>query len=346
VRIDRLETPDASDGLAGRQPGSKQDMQRRLDALAHGHPSSPYHENDSRRPAVPDLRQYQAPEPADRDGGQRDHPRPFTDAEHSEHVTEIRQHLDKARADGLATDQQYKIDKDADAWSKARRTAHDSIIKDMYAEASGVPTEHQAVIAGGLGGSGKSTVLQDWSGIDRSRYLTINPDDIKEEMASRGLVPNVEGLSPMEACDLAHEESSHIARQLAARAQADGKNVIWDITMASRATTERRIEDLRSAGYTKIEGIFVDIPVETSVARADARHREGYDEYRAGKGVGGRFVPAEVIRGQSDPDWGSLNRRTFEAVKSKFDEWSLYDNSVDGRAPALVDASQREERAS
>jgi hypothetical protein len=34
VRIDRLEMPDASDGLVDRQPGSRQDMRRRLDGLA------------------------------------------------------------------------------------------------------------------------------------------------------------------------------------------------------------------------------------------------------------------------------------------------------------------------
>ena len=33
----------------------------------------------------------------------------------------------------------------------------------------------------------------------------------------------------MEASYLAHEESSHVAKRLARRAQADGKNVIWDI---------------------------------------------------------------------------------------------------------------------
>ena len=38
-------------------------------------------------------------------------------------------------------------------------------------------------MAGGLGGAGKSTVLEKYAGIDRSKYLTINPDDIKEEMA-------------------------------------------------------------------------------------------------------------------------------------------------------------------
>ncbi len=111
--------------------------------------------------------------------------------------------------------------------------------------------------------------------------------------------------------------------------------------MSGHASTERRIDDLRAAGYGRVEGIFVDIPVETAVTRADARHREGQDDYHIGKGCGGRFLPDEVILAQADPEWGSLNRRTFEAVKHRFDSWARYDNSA--AAPVLEDAKDTEE---
>jgi hypothetical protein len=48
-------------------------------------------------------------------------------------------------------------------------------------------------------------VLGKHAGIDLTRYLTINPDDVKEEMGRRGLIPDVPGLSPMEASDLVHD---------------------------------------------------------------------------------------------------------------------------------------------
>jgi hypothetical protein len=47
-------------------------------------------------------------------------------------------------------------------------------------------------MVGGLGGAYKSTVLEKHAGIERSQYLTINPADIKEAMAERGLIPEVE----------------------------------------------------------------------------------------------------------------------------------------------------------
>jgi predicted ABC-type ATPase len=213
---------------------------------------------------------------------------------------------------------------------------HGVIIDDIYAGASDVPCEYKAIVAGGITGAGKTTVLEGHAGIDRSQYLTINPDDIKEELAKRDLIPAVESHSPMEASDLVHEESSHIAKQLAIRARADGKNIIWDITMSASATTERRIDDLRGAGYTSVTGIFVDIPVEVSITRAEARHRHDEDLYRAGEGLGGRYVPEDYIASRADEEWGSKNRRTFEELKPRFDNWTIFDNGVDDRDPIRV----------
>ena len=113
----------------------------------------------------------------------------------------------------------------------------------LYDAASGVPNDHKAIIAGGLAGAGKTTVLEKHAGIDRSQYLTINPDDIKAEMAKRGMVPKVDGLSPMEASDLIHEESSYMARQLATRARPTARTSSGTSPCLIRAKTEKRIEE-------------------------------------------------------------------------------------------------------
>jgi predicted ABC-type ATPase len=285
-------------------------LARRLDALPEGHPSS------------------QAERPRETDG------RLLSDAEWTEHVAEVRDGLE----DGVSTDRLHTIDEARQIWTDERDLIHDEIIEEIYVASSSVPCDGKAIVAGGLGGAGKTTVLQDRVGIDLSQYLMINPDLIKEKLAERGLVPTVAGLSPMECSSLAHEESSHIARWLAHRAIADRKNVIWDITMSSHQSAETRISELRSEKY-EVEGIFVDIPIETSVVRADVRHREGHEDYLRGQGLGGRYLAPEVIRAQADPDWGSKNRRVFEDVKQECDSWRLYDNSVYGRPAVLIDAS-------
>src|SRR5262249_26801405 len=135
---------------------------------------------------------------------QRDTVEPLTDAEYAEHVQEVRDRLEQARADGLATDEQYTIDPDREIWSEHREAFHDAIIDELYRRAFNVPNERQAIIAGGLPGAGKSTVLEGPVGIDRSRFLIIDPDEIKAELARRGLIPKIEKLSPMEASGLVH----------------------------------------------------------------------------------------------------------------------------------------------
>jgi predicted ABC-type ATPase len=328
------------------------ELSDRLERLPPGHPSSPYEADGTRRQPIPRLRdldtgttddadiepiatdawptsESDSPRPADTSG-------PYTDAEWSGHREDARIRIADANRRGLSTEVQYGVDGDGEAWVASRRAEHGVIIDDIYARASDVPCEYKAIVAGGMAGAGKTTVLAGHAGIDRSQYLTINPDDIKEELAKRALIPVVEGLSPMEASDLVHEESSHIAKQLAIRARADGKNIIWDITMSSSATTERRIDDLRGAGYTSVIGIFVDIPVDVSMTRAEARHRYDEDLYRAGKGLGGRYVPEEYIASGADEEWGSKNRRTFDELKPRFDGWTIFDNGVDDRDPIRV----------
>jgi predicted kinase len=345
--VARTDQPSEADGVDLRalpEPsGEREVLRRRLERLPPGHPSSPIQDHDGAETVdlpAPDRADEQARDDRSTEDADR---RPLTDAEHAEHVTEVRDLLDKAAAEGLATDLQHTTDEDHEQWTEERAILQDAIIADVYEAASDVPCDGRAILAGGLPGAGKTTVLEQYAGVDRSQYLTVNPDDVKVEMARRGMIPEVAGLTPMEASELVHEEASYVAKQLALRAMPDGKNVIWDITMSSRESTEKRINDLRAFEYSRIEGIFVDIPPETSIRRADDRHRQDHESYRAGQGLGGRFVAADVIASQADPDWGSRNRKTFEEVKPRLDSWAQYENSVDGRAPVLADSSATEE---
>jgi hypothetical protein len=262
----------------------------------------------------------------------------MTDEEYTAHTAMIEDRIGAALKSGKATDAVYGVDVDRGVWSAERAKVHKEIVNDLYRrEAAGVPNEGKAVIAGGLGGAGKSTVLKGHAGVDTSRYLTLNPDDVKEEMAKRGMIPKVEGLSPMESSALIHEESSHITNLLAKRAYGEKKNVIWDITMASKGSVQRRINELRQSGYDDLSAVFVDIPVETSVERALSRHRRGAELFQTGKGLGGRYVPPSIIRKNTSSTSSSANRQVFDDLRGQFDTWSLYDNS--GAAPKRVAVS-------
>ena len=107
-----------------------------------------------------------------------------------------------------------------------------------------------------------------------------------------------------------------------------------------RKERQRRIDDLREAGYDQIDGIFVDIPITTSIRRTESRHREGHEKYLAGEGLGGRYIPPEVLQRQEDAEFGSTNKRAFNALGSEFTNWTMYDNSVDGHPARLIDSSR------
>jgi predicted ABC-type ATPase len=257
----------------------------------------------------------------------------LNDEQYAAHTRAVEQRINDALRHGESTDTRYAVDVDRGIWQPERARIHREIVSDLYDRHSkGVPSDGEAVIAGGLGGAGKGTVLKGPAGIDQRRYITLNPDDVKEEMVRRGLVPHVEGLSPMEASPLIHEESSHITNLLAKQAYADRKNVIWDITMSSRGSVQRRIAELREAGYTDITGLFVEIALEKSVERALARHRRGLTTAH-----GGRYVPPSIIRKNASSRASSANREVFDALRDRFDHWSLYDNS--GSAPHRIGGS-------
>jgi len=304
-------------------------LRERAKHLPPGSPSSPYAEDGTLRPPEPSLKEIELPEP------------PLTDAQWAVHRQEVADRLDKAVADGISTNALHTIGPDHEEWTLERAQVHKQIIAKLYDRATDVPSDRQAIIAGGLAGAGKSTVLEKHAGIDRSEYLTVNPDDFKEELARRGLLPDIPGLSPMEASSLAHEETSYLARQLARRAIVDGKNIIWDITMSRADSATGRMVELRAAGYENVEGIYVDIPIDESIGRAEARHRRDHDIYLAGQSVGGRCVTPAITRRQADPEFGSINRRVFEEVKDQFDKRSVYDNSRDGGVPVLVAHGRR-----
>ncbi|MGI9006313.1 MAG: zeta toxin family protein [Streptosporangiaceae bacterium] len=308
----------------------KRQLARRADTnLPDGHPSSPRDENGTpRRPGI-SMADVETLTP------------PLTDAQWADHVTAVVDRIEKAGLAGLTTEVLHTTDSDHRIWSSERSRLHTQIIDEVYIKTADVPCERLAIMAGGLPGAGKSTVMENHTGIDRPRYLTINPDDFKEDLARRGALPDVKGLSPMEASALAHAESSFLARVLAVKALADGRNVIWDITMSSVKTASGRIDELRDAGYRQVDAIFVDLQPEVSVTRADSRHRHGHELFLGRVGLGGRCLIADIIRTQTNAEYGSVNRRVFETLKDRFDNWSVYDNSVDGQPPRLVDSSEK-----
>ena len=214
------------------------------------------------------------------------------------------------------------------AYTPERAAIQAEIVDSVFeeADARGAKRDAKALFMGGLPGAGKSTALsqdrvQKMLGVDLDDYIVINPDDIKERLVEEGLVPEYPGLSPMEASFLMHEESSKIAWDIATRAQTQGYNIVWDITMSSTGSVEKRIQQLQDevGPQYEMQGLFVDVKPETSVLRAMGRHKSGMEKDKHG----GRLVPPFVTLEAADDEYSSTNRRAFEQMKDNFSNWTL-----------------------
>lgn len=233
---------------------------------------------------------------------------PLTDEELDEHrkfLDEVNTRIDRDRLsmESLMKDPQGRWEDEFYDWML---DTVEEVYDQKYADR---PKDRKALVTGGLGGAGKSTTLDRLSAagvIDSKEWITINPDDMKEEMIARGMFPEIEGLAPAEMANILHGVSSEMAHLLGERAMSEGHNVIFDITMGGGITrledgtwgtrASSVIGDITGHGYSDIDAIFVDIPIEKSVEQAMGRHRRGLERLRAGESSeGGRYVPARII---------------------------------------------------
>lgn len=277
-----------------------------------------------------------------------------TDAEYAERTAKIKAMTLDSSFDKYDTQRQHGIWTTNDdgrevmvAYTPERTEQHRKIIEDVLAEHAGVKAERKALMTGGLGGSGKGTIMSgEHAPINPDEYLTIDPDEMKAELLSRGMGPDIPDLMPMEQANWIHEESSDLANMLHEVAMARGLNVVLDTTMGSDKSVEKKLAKFAEAGYNDIYGVFTDVPVEVSVASALGRHRGGVNRFRAGadkagSDLGGRYVPPEYIRSAA-PEPGSFeeknglnskNRGVFERLRAagKFSQFEVWDTSVRGK---------------
>lgn len=236
------------------------------------------------------------------------------------------------------------FDKGTNEYTKKRQKLHRDILDEFHEKYNEIPSEGKSIFSAGLPGAGKTTVLNmlddGEDGVNASNYATVSSDDFKEVFASRGMVPKVEGLTPMESSTLVHKESSHLADVFLKELSDKQKNVIYDFTCRDYNSTTRRMNVLRDSGYEEkdMQFVFVDIPMNEAEERAIGRYSYGLNEGIESKGEhdGGRYLPPEILhRNKSKTgSQSSINAETLIQVHEANREKGLpkpivYDNSGD-----------------
>ena len=264
---------------------------------------------------------------------------PLDDDQYAAHVTRAHQLVAAHLAAGHATSKTETLDGHGQIWKPERAAVHNEIVRQLADQATGVPSERRSLVVGGLGGAGKTTTLQQIPG--SARHAVISTDDIAQELAGRGMVPQVEGLSPMESLPLVHDEAGHVAGLLAQELASRGKNIAFDGHVSDKGTLQQRLDWHKRNGYHDVQGIFVHAPVEAAVERSRARHRRGLELYRQGRGNGERLAPPEVLRAAETTPGSTVNREAFDALKHKFSAWQLWDTGGDKPKLAAADGQPR-----
>ncbi|HEY2520048.1 MAG TPA: zeta toxin family protein [Streptosporangiaceae bacterium] len=184
-------------------------------------------------------------------------------------------------------------------WTAGRNQQLGELIAEVFLTAPAVPREYRAVIVGGLPGADRAAALER-AGADRSQFLAVSVGDVLTRMAARGLIPAVPGRPPLAGAELVHTEAQHVAKRIGLLAVNSGWNIILDVTLASRSSAESWTYALRFSDYA-VTAVYADLDLEEAVRRAEAAYRDGEDEYRQGRGQGGRPLPPDAIRALASP---------------------------------------------
>lgn len=221
----------------------------------------------------------------------------FTDEKYAIHADAVEKQLQELRERGVDSRTLYgELIRGRVRWSAERRSQHRQLIRQLFdGPAASIPRDSHALLVCGLDGAGKTTLQNGGPDFkwDASRYLAIDPHRIAEAMAVDGMIPVVDGLSPMEASPLVQEEAFALAYRLAGKAYDAKCNVIWELELLKGGPAKARMIALQEAGY-RSEGVFIDVPVDFARASAMSRHRDLENAYRNGHGLGGWIAPLAV----------------------------------------------------
>jgi predicted kinase len=248
--------------------------------------------------------------------------RAWTPDERASHARHAEDSLVRALASGKATTATETLDGTGQVWKPERAARHRDIVHQFLEDNQGVPSGHQAVLVGGLHGTHREQVAA--KAAPAGRYLHVRTDDIKREMAARGMVPHLAGLSPMEASPLVHDEAEHVAHLLAREAVRRGKNVAIHTAMSDPDAIRAHVDQLHREGHS-VHAAFAHVDPGKAADAARALHASGHEKFRRQEDHGQKYLPPSLVRAADAGNGETVNSRAFEAAKRHLGSWESWD---------------------
>lgn len=257
--------------------------------------------------------------------------KPWTPDEHASHARYAEDTL-AGSVTGKSTAQTHTLDSQGQVWHPDRAALHKDIVQQALEKAVNVPSGRSGILVGGVAGSPKRSATR-LALPNPQDYVHVDHDRIKEDMALRGMVPEVRGLSPMEASPLVHAEAVHIGHLIAHAALRSGKNLAVHLPMSDPDAVREHAQRLRDSGYT-VHGVYIHTPVDKAVKSWRSGHRSGHEKYRREEGPGSRYISPGLLGSTETSPGSSVNSETFEKSKPHLDSWEHWDASEAPRRSA------------
>lgn len=161
----------------------------------------------------------------------------------------------------------------------------------------------KAIIGIGIPGSGKTTVLKKFA--EKNSYTYISLDEIRKELTGD------------ESDQTKNAEVWREVYKKSADFLCDGQTVVIDATFAKDFERKAFIKFIRESGAEKIQGIFMDTPIEIAQHRNKLRDRTvpHYAMERMSKNI--KNFPPEI--GEGFDSLFALNENA-ELIKAEVDE--------------------------
>ncbi|MEK5330232.1 zeta toxin family protein [Lysinibacillus sp. FSL W8-0992] len=209
----------------------------------------------------------------------------------------------------ITTAAMYQINSE---YVQERKNRHNLIIcKKTEDRISKYPAS--AVLTAGGSGAGKSHFIEKlFLNSPDEDYVLIDSDNIKEELPEY-----VEAVKEknLDAADIVHKESGHIADSLLEFCVSKNYSFIYDGTMSNYDRYDKLITKLKDSQFN-ISALYVDIDVNIALRRAITRALKT-----------GRAVPEDVIK-LTNVD----SAKTFHKLFPRFDEAIMFNNSKEFHA--------------
>ena len=218
--------------------------------------------------------------------------------------------LGKSTADGKLIDTMGVYhDPETNKWTEEREQLHKEI-SSKYLKGKTSVDQPVAILFGGGGGAGKSTIKNSGALGDVSNYVNIDADEMKGDLPEyREMLAN----KVQNAAAVAHEETSYLSKKVHNDAGTKKMNVILDGTGDSGMNSVmKKVKKMREHG-AKVVAHYVTVDTETAVQRNRARYEKT-----------GRYVPEEMLRRAHR----NVSQIVPELIKNKvFDEFTLWDTN-------------------